>query len=384
MGSEDTRDLELLRLEKRCLQLERELALKDALVSAILEQARAGYVVVEAPDMRVSQASMGAVGVDVAQPVQVQGLAYEDHLGGCRLLRSNGAPFLSHERPLDRAVREGQHTEGLEAVLEHPDGQRRWVLVNAAPVRKDGGDILAGVAVFHDITWLKDIEAERIQGLTFFAHDMKSPLIGARSFVQRLLEGKAGSLQAGQREELQIVMELLDRVLAMAMDFLDIARMGAAGFKIRLEPLQLEPLLESLAREFSSRAAQKGLVFSHRLEAGLRTVRGDSRRLERVLVNLLDNALKYAEAGEVRLYARNGEENWLIVEVHDDGPGLSAQDLENLFKTFHRGEASDGTEGTGLGLAAARSIVEAHGGCICAANRFPQGACFTLLLPVSE
>lgn len=378
----DPREQEIKRLREHCEWLERELSYKDAVITRVLEQSPSGYVVAEPPDMRIRQIGLAGLGIISSSPLQ-QSKIPRDYLMGWRLLHKDGTPYTDCERPLERAVLQGRYADNVEVVLESPEGERRWVVVDASPVHDRQGKVVAGVAVFHDISTAKTMEAERIQGLTFFAHDMKSPLFGARSFLQRLLDGKLGQLQSEQISELSMVRELLDRVLALAMDFLDIARMGKDGFSLSFEPLHLGPLLHRLGKEFSSRAGQKGLVLECSIVQNLSPVRGDKRRLERVFVNLLDNAVKYTLEGRIRLVARNGTDDWLVIEVQDDGPGLSKKDLAQLFKVFHRGAASEGVEGTGLGLAAVRSIVEAHGGCVCAANRFPHGACFTVLLPAS-
>jgi signal transduction histidine kinase len=306
-----------------------------------------------------------------------------DYLQGWTLLKGDGTPYEFLERPLARAVFEGAVTENTEAIMAGKDGSKNWVLVSAAPVRDKNGRILAGVAVFQDISYLKQLEAERVEALSFFAHDMKSPLMGAISFLRRVLEGKAGEITDEQKYYVGLTKGLIERVFTLAMDFLDLSRAGKTGFRMNMEPVELGQSLQALAREFGRRAEEHGFHLLAAIEEGLPQVKGDRSRLERALVNLLDNAVKYSTRGVVELYARtNGAQ--IIIGVCDEGPGLSQEDLSNVFQPFYRGKAAKGIEGTGLGLAVVKAIVDAHGGHVSVENRPKGGARFEVTLPVLQ
>ncbi|MCA1986358.1 MAG: HAMP domain-containing histidine kinase, partial [Desulfovibrio sp.] len=224
----------------------------------------------------------------------------------------------------------------------------------------------------------------RTQTLTFFAHDMKSPLMGALALTRRLLEGKEGPLTGRQLENLEMVASLLERVLTLSIDFLDVARMDQAGFSLPRESVDLGPVFQALVREFGQRAQDKGLFFRAVLDAPLPEVLGDRQRLMRMVANLLDNAVKYTRAGQVVLTAHRRQRE-LEICVLDDGPGLSQNDQDNLFEKFFRGDAGRDSEGSGVGLAAVKAIAQAHGGRVAGKNR-PDGpgAMFTIWLPVAD
>jgi two-component system sensor histidine kinase KdpD len=118
------------------------------------------------------------------------------------------------------------------------------------------------------------------------------------------------------------------------------------------------------------------------LDPELPLVNCDAVLIERVLVNLLENAAKYTPAGTVIGVTARAETDWLTVEVWDEGPGLPAGREQALFEKFTRGQAESAVPGVGLGLAICRAIIEAHGGQIQAANRAGGGACFTFTLPL--
>ena len=278
------------------------------------------------------------------------------------------------------AVLGGERLDGLEVIVRTPDGAERWVEVNAAPIRGPAGEVVAGVFAFSDLQRVKMLEEERARILSMFAHDMKSPLIAASGFIERLLAGKTGPLAKKQAEYLEIIFSQVRRVQCLAQDFLDLARLSLDKRKMTIAQVDLGGILDGLRQEYQERAATEGLELVIEAQGGLPILMGDPGRLSRVLTNLLDNALKYAGQGRVTLAIRAAEPGGVVIDVLDQGPGLSREDLDQLFRPFFRGSAGTGTDGTGLGLAAVRAIVEAHGGWVEAANRDGGGARFTVFL----
>jgi signal transduction histidine kinase len=168
---------------------------------------------------------------------------------------------------------------------------------------------------------------------------------------------------------------------AMVEDLVDAARFESGGLRLVLEMVDLREYLgELLGRMGASLEVERVLVSlpgSDRI-----TVRVDPRRLERVLLNLLSNALKYAPEGTVRLEVeRLG--GWVVISVIDDGPGIDASDVGNLFTRYYRGRRAPSPDGVGLGLYGARLLVEAHGGRISVESTPGAGATFRVELPAA-
>ena len=283
--------------------------------------------------------------------------------------------------PLRTVLNRSKDSVTLETTIRMKSGQTLPVRLRTAAMFDGNGHLIGALEAFSDISELKQYELERTRTLSIFAHDMKNPLLSIAGFVSRLLEGKAGDLTDRQRKYLEVVHDEAKQIQSLASDFLDVARLGREGASLAWEVVDLVEALRETSREFEQRAEAAGMTLTTDIDTGLPSMKGDRRRLRRAIGNLLDNALKYAEHGEVRLEAGPSGPDRLRISVLDQGPGLTAKDLESIFESFQRGSAAAGKEGTGLGLAAVKSIAEAHYGRLEARNRDDGGAEFTITLP---
>lgn len=285
--------------------------------------------------------------------------------------------------PLRKVLSQERSSVNVETTMTRTDGTVFPVSLRIAAMYGPDGELVGAVELFSDISRVKRLEDERAQTLSMFAHDMKSPLITVGGLVDRLLRGKAGELEERQQEYLKVVEHQIKRVQALALDFLDTARLGKEGPDLVTAPLDLADLLKGLAGDYAARLEEAGQSLELSLPEPLPPVRADAQRLLRVFANLLENAVQYAGSGALRLEAWVAGQGQVKASLCDSGPGLSPEDLAKLFTPFFRGSAARGKEGTGLGLAAVRAIMEAHGGAIEAENRAEGGACFRLTLPVA-
>lgn len=286
--------------------------------------------------------------------------------------------------PLAEVLNRDQDTVDTRTTLTDEAGETVPIRLRITAMFDDQGRLLGAVEAFYDISRVVALEQEREQTLSFFAHDMKSPLVGAQGFLHRLLDGKAGELNDKQRSYLNVVLTQLQHVQSLVGDYLDMVRLGSTASPLSLEAVDLGQAVRQAAEPYAQRARHKGLGWAVEVDDGLPQVRADPRRLGRVLANLMDNAVKYSQDGRVVVSCATEGSQWVRVLVCDRGPGLSEQDMTSLFTPFKRGSAAKQAEGTGLGLAAVRAIVEAHGGEVFASNREGGGACFAVLLPPAE
>jgi signal transduction histidine kinase len=218
---------------------------------------------------------------------------------------------------------------------------------------------------------------EREDLLHVVSHDLRAPLASVVGQAQILRRRAPDDAWVAARAD--AILRAASRMDAMVEDLLDSARLESGRLRLALERVNLEEFLDELfARLGTSLEVERVSVSVPRSE-GI-TLDVDPRRLERVLVNLLSNALKFCPEGAVRLAAER-RSGWVTISVSDDGPGIDPADVTNLFTRYHQARRSPSRDGIGLGLYGARLLVEAHGGRISAESTPGAGSTFRVELP---
>jgi len=212
------------------------------------------------------------------------------------------------------------------------------------------------------------------------AHDLKSPITRIRGEAELTLVG------SGSREEYEAAaasaIEECDRLIEMINTMLFISRTEAGVTQPERAEMDIAALVRDACRLFKAPAEEKGITLDGRGPERL-ALSGDIRLLQRMVGNLLDNAIKYTSAnGRVEVAVRSPAGGRVEIEVRDTGPGISATDLPHVFERFYRGDPSRSLTGAGLGLSFARAVARAHGGEITAASSPGDGSTFTVTLPV--
>lgn len=283
--------------------------------------------------------------------------------------------------PLFKCVFE-EHTPSVasETVLKKKDGSVITVLVTAFPLFDASRNLIGGAELFRDISEQKHLERERKNLLSMFAHDMKNPLVAASGFLTRLLCGKAGTLTGKQKNYITIIMQAITRLQRLISDFLDFSRFGGREYNPVLTPYNLEEAIHRQVEMSEVAAEEKGIRISFEYsQENLPVVDADAAMIDRVLANLIDNAIKYTDSGgtvTIRLTSRAED---ILVEVLDTGIGIHERDMDCVFEAFCR--INRDVEGSGLGLSIAKAIVEAHGGRIAVESSPGMGSRFWFVLP---
>ena len=213
------------------------------------------------------------------------------------------------------------------------------------------------------------------------SHELRTPLTAVKGTVETLRDGAVDDLDARDRFLATIESET-DRMIRLVNDLLLLSRTDSEALNLRREPLDLPALAREVAAPLQNRARQTAL----RIEAAPNLPRAwaDPDRVAQVLLNLLDNALKYApQSNEVRVLLMPGAERTVLVQVVDRGPGIPAEALPRLGQRFYRADKARARSqgGSGLGLAIARALVEAHGGQLWIESIEGQGATVSFTLP---
>jgi signal transduction histidine kinase len=232
---------------------------------------------------------------------------------------------------------------------------------------------------------LDNAEAANIAKSQFLAnmsHEIRTPLNGVLGMTQALA---LGELNTSQRERVGIIRECGQSLLAVLNDILDLSKIEAGKFELEITDFDLGEVAHAVRAAFTDISNRAGLSFGLTLEDGVVGVwRGDSVRLRQILYNLVSNAVKFTEQGEVRLTISKGGPGELLFSVFDTGMGMTDDQLSRLFAKFYQTDSSNTRRfgGTGLGLAICRELSELMGGSISAQSIPGEGSTFTLMLPL--
>jgi PAS domain S-box-containing protein len=230
-------------------------------------------------------------------------------------------------------------------------------------------------------------ESDRLKSafLATMSHELRTPLNSIIGFTGIILQGLAGSVNSEQRKQLEMVRGSARHLLALINDVLDISKIEAGQMEVSFGPIDLRASIEKVAAGIEPLAKKKGLFLQVELSPEVDAWVSDARRVEQILINLLNNAIKFTEQGGIRLSARIIA-GVLSISVSDTGIGIKPEDFKKLFQPFRQIDAglARNHEGTGLGLAICRRLAGLLGGEILAESEWGKGSTFTVIMPAKE
>ncbi len=266
------------------------------------------------------------------------------------------------------------------------DGQPRTFQALAAPLFRatESGEQVGGVVVvLRDITAQKELERMKSNFLSVVSHELKTPLHSIKGFVDIILMGKTGPVTDLQRDFLGTVQEQTGHLQRLIEDLLEFSRLESGQVRLRPVPLPPAELAAVVVDKLAPLAQKKGLALTGDLPENLPEIEADPMRLEQVLTNLVENAIKFTpEGGRVQVC---GWDRGEVVEIAviDSGIGVPAEERERIFERFYQVDSSARRryKGTGLGLTICRHIVSQHGGRIWVEDAEGGGSAFHLVIP---
>ncbi len=368
----------------RVVSLDGAMSVEDAmLLDAVLEQMADGVIITDAAGRlrRVNPAAARMHGRAVTDVRAADWTRCYD------LLRVDGTPYPPEELPLARALRRGEVVEGEEWIVRRPDATLVRLLGSAAPLRDVRGRPIGGVLVMRDITerarLVQALRAETAAKERFFAHmshELRTPVNAVQGYCALLLEGAAGELPAASARMIERIARNAQHLHALVDDLLDLGRLDAGKVQLTMEEVAIPALLHDTLASVEPQARAKGLALE--LEAAdVPHVSTDAKRVRQIVLNLVSNAVKFTERGEVRVTIERLAPDALAVRVTDTGPGIASEDQERVFDEFVQVGAAHG--GTGLGLAISRRLARLLGGDLTLRSAPARGSCFTLTLPAA-
>ncbi|RII26715.1 MAG: PAS domain-containing sensor histidine kinase [Geobacter sp.] len=300
----------------------------------------------------------------------------------------------------------GEEVEGkqLIAITRHPDlneayrrvlatdserieeltiqlGEEKTLLTHWVPLQ-DGETLLGVVAVFHDISDLKRLEKVRRDFVANVSHELRTPVTVIKGYAETLLEGKLTADPERSGRFLEIIYNHSERLAAIIGDLLTLSEMESGDLSLEVSPINQESTIKSVIALLGEAAERKRITITCRDLNIPAKVLADRGRLEQVLINLLDNAIKYTpEQGTITI-SSTLEGEMARISVADTGPGIPAKDIPRIFERFYRVDSSRRRDqgGTGLGLSIVKHIVQLHGGTVTVSSTPGKGSVFSFTL----
>jgi PAS domain S-box-containing protein len=286
-------------------------------------------------------------------------------------------------------------SRGIEDIYEltyiRKDGSRFPAVVSVTALRDAQNDIIGYLLIGTDNTARKQaIELEyasrmKSEFLANMSHELRTPLNGIIGFTEFLIDEKPGPLRPKQKEYLNDVLSSARHLLELINAVLDLAKVEAGKMELHPETFPVRHAVEEVTAVIKGIALKKYITVGIEVSEGLDAVTLDQHKFKQVLYNLLSNAVKFTdEGGQVNIHARCLDTDRLEVRVRDSGIGIKAEDIHRLFTEFEQLDSGTARrfEGTGLGLALTKKIVEFQGGHIGVESESGKGSVFTVVLPM--
>src|SRR5215213_7083289 len=274
--------------------------------------------------------------------------------------------------------------KGIErsGVKVETHGPERQVFdLRVVPIGSVNGDGAEGaLGMFFDITRTERLELVRQEFLSNVSHELRTPLTSIIAFVETLETGAMEDTESCQRF-LSIIRKNASRMQGLIDDILELTAIEGGNVQVRVAPVELYGLVQEVCASLGAQASTESVKLENRVDPGV-IVHADARRLEQMLTNLIENAVKFSrEHGTVTISHEPGTRDRILVQ--DNGDGIPAQHLERLFERFYRVDRARSRDmgGTGLGLAIVKHLALLHGGEVTVTSELGKGSTFTIHLP---
>jgi two-component system, OmpR family, phosphate regulon sensor histidine kinase PhoR len=299
-----------------------------------------------------------------------------------------GAPLLETIRhaSIDRLVLEAiraREPQRESIQISRGPSEGREMEVSAVPLGENSAQTDGAVVLFHDVTQLRQVEEIRRDFVANVSHELRTPLSIFRGYLETLLDDP--HQPPGELLRILEVMERhSDRLHALVEDVLSLARLESPAAELDLSEINLPEFLQEILRDWEKRLEAKQLKSRLEVPPDLAKLEADENRLQEVIYNLLDNAVKYSPTGgEISLQAAICGDR-VRISVADQGIGIREDDLPRIFERFYRADKARSRElgGTGLGLSIVKHIAQLHGGTAEAQSELGKGTTISVLIPI--
>ena len=356
--------------------------LQSALSDLAVEKSRYEGIVTSMADAVVTTDPDGRITAFNPAASALTGWRVEDAIGRpcCDVICPEKSTADDGRHDLDPGVSKG--------TLRQRDGGEVSVAVTRSAIRDRAGRSAGTVHVLRDVSAEAEVERLKEEFLATVSHELRSPLGSIMGYATSLLLPDAPDDRATMRRCVEVIAEASEELKELVDDLLDMTKIGSGSLSVSPDATELGPLVSAAVERIRLRGPVHRFVTA--IPASLPWVLADARRIEQVLHNLLDNAIKYSPDGGVVRVDAAAQDGHVVVSVTDEGLGIRSEELTSVFERFHRGRSARmrGIAGTGLGLAICKGIVEAHGGRIWAesppsGNGAGRGSALRFTVPVA-
>jgi len=282
---------------------------------------------------------------------------------------------------VDSVINDRRRILGEEVTINQPE--EKTLKVNAAPIIRQ--DKLEGaILVFHDISELRKLEKVRQDFVANVSHELRTPVSSIKGYAETLLDWAIDD-KKNVREYVDIIHQNSDRLIRLIDDLLNLSKIESGKMPMVLLPVDMAVVLARSVTVLEKLRLEKAISLRVDAAQDLPKALADEQRLSQVLVNLLDNAIKYTPHGGAITVSISLEDKFIQVSISDTGIGIPAQDLPRIFERFYRVDKARSRElgGTGLGLSIVRHIIQAHSGQVWVQSELGRGSTFSFTVPAA-
>lgn len=288
--------------------------------------------------------------------------------------------------PLRKVLEEGEVVTKRQQLIETKNGQALWTEISCSPIFDDAGNVTSGIVIISNIQRQQEVEAVKSDFISIVSHELRTPLTAIKGFLSMLLQKDFGPLTDRQQHFMDRVYQTNQRMIGLVEDLLDASYLESGKIKLKIAPTAMEPLMNDVVTELASKGFERQIMLKISRKHKLPLVLADEVRLRQILVNLVDNAIKYSLPKSEVIIDFKVHDGELITSIKDHGVGITPAHLERLFQKFGRiyNPMSVQAGGTGLGLYIVKNLVESHGGRIWVTSREGKGSRFSFSLPIAK
>jgi len=292
------------------------------------------------------------------------------------------------KKPLIEVVRDHEIDEVLKLCLKTAKTQavqyesgtsKRYIRAIAIPIAHD--ELNGILLLFQDLTELRNLQTTRRELIGNISHEFRTPLAGIKAMVETLRDGTVDDKETA-RDFLTRIDDEVERLTQIVAELTELSRIETGKAELMLEPVNLNLLVEEVITQLSPQVERRQLSIDKKPAADLPSVQADKTRIRQVIVNLVHNAIKFTSPDGKITIVTQVHGGSVTVDISDTGIGIAKIDLPHVFERFYKGDRARSGGGTGMGLAIAKHVVEAHGGNILVQSEEGKGSTFSFSLPL--